>query len=206
MMGAFDLLCGCGLIRARPATARIFPPATTLHGSDHSRSRRVGSARTIGEATPGAWPLARTRPAHVDRSPSPNWPSPGEARESGERRRLLPRPSPRTNSTRLIAEAPAEGCAIWRVARISMRGRLRKASCKRRLTRRPPRSVRATARRARPLRLRRSRRHGGRRAIISRAALCHRWDIPEGRTMARIWGACVDQDKPRLLVSGISAR
>ncbi len=158
------------------------------------------SARTIGEATrrmalhehaPRTLILALAQLAIAR-----------EARESGEKAPPAAEAQPEDELTRLITEAPAE--ALRDLAR---REDLHAGACARLLERGDQEAI-AVCARNRKARFDRS----GFAEVAAmavedddiRAALCHRWDIPED-DVARFWGACVDQDKARLLVSGFSA-
>lgn len=158
------------------------------------------SARTIGEATrrmalhehaPRTLILALAQLAIAR-----------EARESGEKAPPAAEAQPEDELTRLIAEAPME--ALRDLAR---REDLHAGACAKLLQRGDQEAI-AVCARNRKARFDRS----GFAEVAAmavedddiRAALCHRWDIPED-DVARFWGACVDQDKARLLVSGFSA-
>ena len=125
-----------------------------------------------------------------------------EAREKREREPPAAVPQPEDELTRLIATAPAD-----MLRDLARRDDLHAGACAKLLARGDQEAI-ATCARNRKARFDRT----GFAEIAAmaaeddtiRAALCHRWDIPEDE-VARFWGACVDQDKARLLVSGFSA-
>lgn len=125
-----------------------------------------------------------------------------EAREKREREPPAALPQPEDELTRLIAHAPPD--ALRDLAR---RDDLHAGACAKLLERGDQEAI-ATCARNRKARFDRA----GFAEVAAmaaedddiRAALCHRWDIPEDE-VGRFWGACVDQDKARLLVSGFSA-
>jgi len=125
-----------------------------------------------------------------------------EARESGDNEIPPSAPQPEDALTRLIADAPAE-----ELRDLARREDLHAGACAKLLERGDQEAIVACARN-RKARFDRS----GFAEVAAmaaeddgiRAALCHRWDIPED-DIARFWGSCVDQDKARLLVSGFSA-
>ncbi|MCC5980074.1 MAG: DUF2336 domain-containing protein [Salinarimonas sp.] len=125
-----------------------------------------------------------------------------EAREAGEKPVPPSAPQPDDALTRLIAQAPAE-----ELRNLARREDLHPGACAKLLERGDGQAIAACARN-RNARFDRS----GFAEVAAmaaenndiRAALCHRWDIPEDE-VARFWGKCVDHDKARLLVSGFSA-